>query len=92
MACTLLKVCFPEFTVQRRTLRSHCGAMDKAVTYMWGDKDFVPSCPSDPLCDCWEIPCVPLYVHCLIAVLHALNVRHLVTGLYFQSLCNIKGL
>lgn len=66
--------------------------MDKAVTHKWGDKDFVPNCPSDLLCDRWEAPCMRLYVHCLIAVLPALNVRSLVMALTFWYLCNNKWL
>lgn len=92
LQCYVWKVCFPELAVQRRTLRSHCGATCKTVTHKWADKDFFPSCPSDLLHDHWEILCMLLYIHCLIAVLPALNVRSLVTGLTFWYLCNNKGL
>lgn len=92
LQCCVWNVCFPEFTVQRRTLRSHCGAMGKTVTHKWGDKDFLPSCPSDLLHDHWEILCILLYIHCLIVVLPALNVSSLVARLTFWCLCNNKGL
>lgn len=89
MACALYVKCL--FS------RVHCPEENLAESLWcnrdkWGVQDFVPSCPSDLLCDRWEMPCMPLSVHCLIAVLAALNVRSLVTGLTFWYLCNSKRL